>query len=157
MHLFVACALTVPPGSSDRGCVHRNGSLPIIWLSVNRLARKNMLSAHDYDRQLRGWFSSQIPDLVRRRGTPSIGCCPTPIFNSAAHFSGHEARRIALGLSRKNAPIWARFRIAIRYSLQRNLSLALLFLPLSSVLSNSVLEMFPGVAYSLPPRSFLPQ
>ena len=23
MHLFVACALTVPPGFSDRGCVHR--------------------------------------------------------------------------------------------------------------------------------------
>src|SRR5580658_6419733 len=40
MHLFVACALTVPPGSSDRGCAHRNGSLPIIWLSVNRLPEK---------------------------------------------------------------------------------------------------------------------
>jgi hypothetical protein len=41
MHRFVACALTVPGGSSDRGvCVHRNSSLPIIWLSVNSLLQK---------------------------------------------------------------------------------------------------------------------
>jgi len=55
----------------------------------------------------------------------------------------------------KNSRIQASFRIANRYSLQRNLSLTLTFSSLAVARPNSVLEIFLTVVYSLRPRSLL--
>jgi hypothetical protein len=110
MHLFVACALIVPGGFSDRGvCVHRNRSLPIIWLSVNKVPSKKMLSAHDYDRHSRGWFPSQILGLLRRRGTPSIGACSTPVLSSAVHYFRYKRLQVELSFDWKNGRFECRF------------------------------------------------
>lgn len=70
LYLSVACAFTMPVSTSDRGVRCRPK-----WFVNDNLALcsqpswKNILLAHNCDRQRRGWFSSQISDFLRRRRT----------------------------------------------------------------------------------------
>lgn len=100
------CRVDLPTeGCVSTKIVHQNGSLPVIWLSVIREPRKKMLSAHDYDRASRGWFPSQIPRFVRRRGTTSIGSCSTSIFNPVRCFFRCEEPEVELCFGSKNSRI----------------------------------------------------
>ena len=67
-HLSTACASrcrsALPTERVRRGL---DGVLTLIWLSAISVAREKMPPAHNCDRSPRGWFSSQIPDFLRRR------------------------------------------------------------------------------------------
>jgi hypothetical protein len=94
MHLLVACALTLPAGSSDRRvCVHRNDSLPIIWLSVNSVPQKRCFPLTITTGPCPVGFHPKFP-VWCGGGVRPVSICPSGQFPSrpGIFFSAGEMR-----------------------------------------------------------------
>jgi len=141
---------------SDRGArVGPTGALAIIWRSANGVPREKMYRAHDCDRPSRGWFSSQIWQLLRANAFP-VSVTVAFRIRVRSWLPLFPTSTLILERFGQKPSISAYFRIANLYSLQRYLGHLLTFLSPRLRSQKRVVENFQIVAYSRPPRSFLP-
>lgn len=73
-----------------------NSSIAAIWRSANGVPAKKMLSAYDYDRSTRGWFSSQVSLFHALHAAPGTATFRTRISPRSCRLVPRSTPRIGL-------------------------------------------------------------